>query len=145
MSHVRQQIREAIAAEVTGLTTTGSNVHQSRIWNFEAGDLPCLSVFTNSETSETVSLGETMSRIMQVAVEGYVRQAADTDDTLDTVASEVEVAMASDQTFGGLARASELSGTEIAYSTEGERVVGVVTLTYQVQYYTASNAPDTAL
>ena len=40
MSHVRQQIREAFGTACTGLTTTGSNVFQSRSYPLETADLP---------------------------------------------------------------------------------------------------------
>ena len=37
-NHVRQQIRERIATDLTGLTTTGSKVYQSRVYPAIAGD-----------------------------------------------------------------------------------------------------------
>ena len=51
-NHIRQQIREQFATQITGLTTTGSNVHQSRVYNLETGDLPAIIVYTKSEDSE---------------------------------------------------------------------------------------------
>ena len=52
MAHLRQSIRERIATDVTGLSTTGSNVFQSRVYPVEDGSLPCLLVYTTSEESE---------------------------------------------------------------------------------------------
>ena len=40
MSHARQQIREAVAAAVTGLATTGTNVFVNKITPQEAESLP---------------------------------------------------------------------------------------------------------
>ena len=34
-NHIRQQIRERVGTTLTGLTTTGSNVFQSRVYNLE--------------------------------------------------------------------------------------------------------------
>jgi hypothetical protein len=56
-NHVRQQIRERVATTLTGLTTTGSKVYQSRVYPLAANNLPGLLVFTNSETSEPDQMG----------------------------------------------------------------------------------------
>ena len=34
-NHIRQQIRERVGTTLTGLSTTGSNVFQSRVFNLE--------------------------------------------------------------------------------------------------------------
>jgi len=56
-NHIRQQIREQFATQITGLTTTGSNVYQSRVYNLETGDLPAIIVYTKSEDSEPNNFG----------------------------------------------------------------------------------------
>ena len=53
-NHVRRQIREQVGTVLTGLTTTGSNVYQSRVYPLEDGNLPGLVIYTKSETSEPV-------------------------------------------------------------------------------------------
>ena len=45
-NHKRQQIREAVGTRITSLTTTGSNVFQSRVYPLETGNLPALIVYT---------------------------------------------------------------------------------------------------
>ena len=57
MSHVRQQIRERVATTLTGLTTTGSRVYQSRVYPLGPNNLPGLLVFTSSESSEVDVMG----------------------------------------------------------------------------------------
>ena len=52
MAHVRQQLRERAATTLTGLTTTGSRVYQSRIYPLGAANLPGLLIYTKSEASE---------------------------------------------------------------------------------------------
>ena len=49
MPHIRKQIRDAIATAVTGLTTTGSRVHKSRVNDLAASELPLLAIYTTSE------------------------------------------------------------------------------------------------
>jgi hypothetical protein len=58
--HVRQQIRERIATTITGLTTTGSNVYQSRVYPLDSVSLPALLVYTLSEGSEVDTMGTSL-------------------------------------------------------------------------------------
>jgi len=147
MTHVRQQIRERVGTVVTGLSTTGSNVFQSRVYPLQDTNLPALLVYSTTEDSEADVIGTALStnRIVNIVIEGYVKATTDFDDTVDTICEEVETALANDRTLNGLAKFSQLTGTEINYNGEGETPVGVVTLTYQVQYRTATNAPNVAL
>ena len=52
MAHIRQQIRDRVIADVTGLATTGANVYDSKLYTFTQGELPALAVYTQNETSE---------------------------------------------------------------------------------------------
>ena len=60
MSHVRQQIREQVATTVTGLTTTGSNVFQSRVYPLQDANLPALLVYSINEDSNADVMGSTL-------------------------------------------------------------------------------------
>ena len=143
-NHKRQQIREAVGTRITSLTTTGSNVFQSRVYPLETGNLPALIVYTKNEANELLEMGSqrTLQRNLSLVIEGYAKGTANTDDTVDTIAKEVEVAMASDITFGGLALDSFLETTEIEYNGEGEKPVGIITLTFSINYTSTENAPD---
>ena len=101
MAHLRQSIRERIATDVTGLSTTGSNVFQSRVYPVEDASLPCLLVYTTSEESEvdTMESPRAMKRLLNVIVQGVVGTATNPDATLDTISKEVEVAIAGDVTI----------------------------------------------
>ena len=147
MSHVRQQLRERAATTLTGLTTTGSKVYQSRVYPLGAANLPGLLIYTKSEDSEIVTMSgaRTLLRNLSLVIEGYVKAVSNYDDTVDTIAKEVETAMGNDVTLNGLAKNSYLESTEIEYDGEGEKPVAVVSLTYSVEYMTKENAPQTAV
>ena len=68
--HIRQQIRERIATNVTGLATTGSNVYQSRVYPMASGNLPGLLIYSTSEDSEIDVMGSvgTLNRILNITV-----------------------------------------------------------------------------
>ena len=147
MSHVRQQLRERAATTLTGLSTTGSKVYQSRVYPLGAANLPGLLIYTKSEDSEAVTMSgaRTLLRYLSLVIEGYVKAVSNYDDTVDTIAKEVETAMGNDVTLNGLAKNSYLESTEIEYDGEGEKPVAVVSLTYTVEYMTIENAPQTAV
>ena len=148
MSHVRQQIREAFGTACSGLSTTGTNVFQTRVYPLETGALPGLCIYTTSESISDV-VGEIggaarlVSRALSVRVEGYARASSNLDDTLDTISAEVETAVANSSTIDGLITDMELSSTDVSF-TEGDREIGVITLDFAVVYTTAFNDPQTA-
>lgn len=146
MPHARRQIREAIATAVTGLTTTAARVHQSRVYPLRAADLPCLLIATNSEEVEplTVHAPPLLDRRLTVTVRGVAVATADLDDTLDGIAAEVETVLGN-TTLGGLAKGVLLTSIEVDLDDAIEKPVGIVTLSYRVDYLTAANAPNTAL
>ena len=98
-NHLRRQIRERAATTLTGLTTTGSNVFQSRVYPMESAGLPGLCIYTTDEAIEMQSMGGTrnVSRDLTLIVEGYATDSANVDDTLDQIGKEVEVAMSGGQ------------------------------------------------
>ena len=146
-NHLRRQIRERAATTLTGLTTTGSNVFQSRVYPMESAGLPGLCIYTTEETVEIQSMGGTrnVSRDLTLIVEGYATDSANVDDTLDQIGKEIEVAMSGDITLNDLAQDSYLSSVEITLSGDGSTGIGKITHSYTVVYQNAENAPDAAL
>ena len=146
MAHLRQSIRERVAADVTSLVTTGANVFQSRIFPVEDSKLPCLLVYTTSEDSEVTEMASPrpMTRILNVVVQGVVG-AAQPDDTLDLISKEVEVALAADVSINSLANNSFLSSTEIDFNADGAKPIGTVVLNYSVEYRNLDNNPESAI
>ena len=133
--------------QLTGLTTTGSNVYQSRVYPLENINLPALIIYTKSETSEPIVIGtnRVMSRELSVIVEGYVKATSNFDDTIDTISKEVEAAIAADRTLDGLSKDCYLESTEIEYTGEGEKPLGYVSLTFITNYYVQETNPDVAV
>ena len=146
-NHLRRQIRERAATTLTGLTTTGSNVFQSRVYPMESAGLPGLCIYTTDEAIEIQSMGGTrnVSRDLTLIVEGYATDSANVDDTLDQIGKEIEIAMSGDITLNDLAQDSYLSSVEITLSGDGSTGIGKITHSYTVVYQTAENAPDAAL
>jgi hypothetical protein len=147
MSHIRQQIREQVGTTLTGLTTTGSNVFESRVYPLSDASLPALIIYSKYETSSisTMGTGLGIDRTMTLTIEAYVKANLTFDDTIDTICAEVEVAMGTDPSLNGKVRFSYLESTDIDYDGDGENPIGYATMNYVVEYRTAQNAPSTGI
>lgn len=148
MSHVRQQIREAAATTVTGLAVTGSNVFPSRVYPHDV--VPSLSVYTLTDTvdadqSVLGAVGYKQVRELELVIEARSKLTANVDNQLDDIAADVEIAMQSDVTLGGLCEWLELTDTAIELEAESENPAGLARLTYSVIYRVAANNPQLAI
>lgn len=146
MAHLRNQIRDAVVTRLTGLSTTGSNVFRSRIYPLENNKLPGLCIFTKSEatTFDTLTRPRSISRVLEIGVEAYVKAISNYDNTLDTIAVEVEEAIASDVTFSNLAKDTQVTSFDADFSGDGEQPVAIGRFTVEVIYRTLENDVETA-
>lgn len=136
MTHVRKTIRDDVITELTGLTTTGTNVFDTRIFPLAQTDLPCLVVYTQNETSEYGNL-TSLEREVQLVVRGIARATANVEDTLDLIAEEVETAI----TGGSSAKDLYLSSTATEFENDGDNQFGSIEMIFLVLYHTAANTP----
>jgi len=137
MAHVRQLIRDKIKSLLTGLTTTGSRVYTSRVYNHKA--LPALAIYTHDEQSsddlENVTFGETTQhRLLNIVVEARAKATANLDKTLDTISAEVETALFADTTLGDKCKYFEFNGLEVELSGESDQPVGLMTMRFSALY-----------
>lgn len=146
-NHARHQIRDQVVSTLTGLTTTGARVYPSRVRPLTESNYPCLLVYTTSEAvvDGNGSRPRSLVRQLRLVVEAVCKASADIDDTLDTIAKEVEVALATDPTLGGLAKDCVLAETEIDLVGDGDKPHGIGKLTFSVVYCTKENTPDTPM
>ncbi len=145
MAHARQQIREAVATLVTGLTTTGSNVYQSRVYPVQDSNLPCLMVSTLQDEVMEHYDGTKQVRELVVTISGHVKASTDMDDTLDDIAEQVESALYGDQELSGLAKFGGLMSANIELSGEAESPVGVVEMEFKYIYSINGTTPGTLI
>lgn len=136
MAHARQTIREAAATLLTGLTSTGSRVFQSRI--VPQTTLPCLLVMTDAEEIAPGAFEKQLDRRLTLTVVGVAKAGATIDDNLDTIAAEVETALGSDYRY-------ELTGIDVDFDETLEKPAGRIALTYAYRYFTNAGAPGTVL
>lgn len=160
MAHARQQIRDALATAVTGLTTTATRVYKSRSLPLNATDLPALCVYAREDQVDYAlgRMANTPQRTCEVHVEGYVKVETSAslsggnwqiaseavDNTLDAIAAEVETAVFANAAL--LAKCSMgfyLDRQELRLDTAGDENVGVIDMAFQARYATVEGAPET--
>lgn len=139
MAHVRKQIRDDIVSTLTsGATLATGGVFGTRVFPLDGTRLPCIAVYTSSETSALMAMGaKTLSREASVVVEVYIRISETFDDDADAIAVQVEESIAADTTLGGAAKDAVLTSTEIEFSGDADTPIGVARLTYSVMYVTS--------
>lgn len=144
MSHIRTELRNAVATTLTGLATTGSRVYKSRIYPIESNKLPCLAIYVKSESIEQSTIGaQKKQRNIELVIECAASANSDLDATLDNICDQVEVAMANNKTLNGLALDVLLQSTEMDLNGDGEKPVGIARITYMAMAF--QNLPNSAV
>lgn len=92
-----------------------------------------------------VSMGignRTVQRTLTLQVDNVVKALSGYEDTCDQIAKEVEIALANDNTLGGLCKYIQLRSTATEISGEAEKPIAVSTMLFDVMYLASLNAPD---
>ena len=147
MSHVRQQIRDAVQTLLTNaVTDVDDRVYINRVYNIASTKLPLITVSAGSETSSVVTMSTlTVDRSLEILVDVYADATSLLDDTIDGLCSQVEQLMGADQTLGGLTKECILISTNLNLSGDAETPIGVARLNYRVKYIAAIADVETPL
>jgi hypothetical protein len=146
MPHVRQQIRDRIASDLTtGVPLVANRVYTSRVYPLTEANLPAITVHTGSEASSLMAMGTvTLTRSVSISVDAYVRATNAFDDDVDAICVQIEDALGGDFRLGGIAKDIVLVSTDIDFSGEAEQPVGIARLTFDVRYVTSIEDASTA-
>lgn len=147
MAHVRKSIRDNVKTALTGLTTTGANVYQTRVYPLAEDKLPGIALYTRTEDAEyqTMTVPRIQERTLRIVVEAYVKALVDYDDTLDNIALEVETALYTDLTRGGYAKDTRVVSFDSQFSGDGDQPIAYATMEIEIDYFTDENDAETAL
>lgn len=142
-NHVRQQLREALAALLTGLATTGANVRAHRAYANQT--YPALAIYTAEEEVGEGTVGGLVERRVAVRIEGAARAIEGVvEDVLDTIAKEVEVAINLGLTVGSVFVPMTYQGMTMEMDADGDKPIGVITLNYEAVLCNQRSTPDIA-
>lgn len=149
MAHIREQIRDAVAALLIDLPTTGKRVEIGRARPLANDYEPTLFIFTTDDILRTRSMSKprTERHALTVRIEGRVVQPDAPDDILDKIATEVSAKMASQQRLEAangryLNLDQMLMKTGSKTAAVGDQHEGAVGLEYSFTYAIKENAPE---
>jgi hypothetical protein len=140
-------IRAAAVDMLLGQTDAGARVHRTRSLPVRKTPLPAISIYTLEEsvTPESIDTApRELTRELPLLIEGWVRaeNADNADDVMDELAFQIEAAMHADPYLRDTAAESILDSTVMEVIEDGDRVMGLIVLTYAVTYRTlAPEAP----
>lgn len=149
--HAREQIRDAVVDQLTGLATTNSRVYAGIVRLADAASLPGIWVFTNEDELDEDSeiIGTKEFHNLTLLVEIRAKAVSGVDDVVDDVAEEVQAALYGDPTLGGLIPTAyadiELSSFELELSDDQEKDLALGTLTFIMRYRIDGTAPGTII
>lgn len=147
MAHVRKLLRDNLTTALTGLTTTGSNVYQSRVYPVASNKLPGLLIYSKSESIEysTMGLPRIQERTASFTLEIYVKGVSGYDNSIDQICLEIEEAIYSNITLGGYAADIMIKEFDAEFNGDGDQPVGLATLTVDVLYRVREDNPDISI
>jgi len=144
MAHVRTQLRAAVKAALTGIPGVGPNVACNLGRSVNETELPFLNIRTPGEEAELEDDDGVVFRTVTIEIAIMVRkQAKDGQDQADDIAVEIERRMQSQ--FGVLFRNPEYKGARQEFPEDGAYEFAFFILTYEAEYRTAEDDPETAL
>lgn len=147
MAHARKQIRDQVITALTGLTTTGNRVYASRSYPMDSGQLPGLVIYTNSQSSELVTIGTSplLQHSLEVVIEAYVKDSGSVDDIIDTIIKEIEIAIKDDTILQNMVKWIYPNDIEVTFSGEGEQKIVVAPITFDATFQTREGLPETII
>ena len=148
MTHIRQQVRNAVAAKIQEIPELQNSVFQSRVYELSRGELPAAIIFTeNEEVEETTRQRQIQiqRRLIFVSVYIFARASDNIEDELDRLAGEVEKKSLADGTLGGIAAETSLENTGLFIGGDTDAPTGAAKLTFKVMTLTKAGEPDKAL
>lgn len=141
--HLHKQIRAGTETALTGLTTSGSRVYANRAKAMGDNNLPGLRIMLQDEDASVINLHDPQQQERDLAldVECCAKGTDTLDDVLDQMSKEVEVALAAGITIGSKKLFPTYQGMSLDLQ-QGELVIGVKRLRFNVNYTCFNNTPD---
>lgn len=141
MSHVRTQVRKAIAALLDSIG--GVEVYQNLARKPSADELPVISVRTPLELSSRYSADEQTKRVLNIVVSIMANSREDeAPDLLDDLAVEIENLLDNTNLAGLLFDEPQLTGTDLEVFEEGADKIAFLHLRFSAEYHTAAGNPE---
>lgn len=126
-------------AQLLGRTSAGASVFASRvaplISNGWQNELPAIIVYTMDESGDIFTAApREYLRTVELVVEVHAAATFALDDTLDTIARQVENLLLCDDTLGGTVNDLTYARTRMVIRDEGEELLGGCRIIFSAEY-----------
>ena len=151
MPHIREQVRTAAAALVTGLATTGSRVYVARdlsSYPLQPAELPGLLVEVVDEAVQQTGIGGAGTPLVCEAllrISALAKSVAGAVDTVDDACAEVQAAVMTSGRIGGAVVLGYVGTQGPGIDAGTERPVARAVMTFAVRYVMARSDATVAL
>ncbi|MFK0090964.1 hypothetical protein ACIQUS_27235 [Pseudomonas sp. NPDC090755] len=140
MAHPRELIRKQAVAVLLGATDAGASVYASRvaplISNGWQSELPAIIVYTMDEAGEIFNQApREYRRRVELVVEIHAEGNGALDDTLDTLARQVERLLLMDDTLGGTANDLQYVRSRMVLLDQSAHLTGACRLIFEAEYF----------
>jgi hypothetical protein len=151
MSHVRQQIRDALATILTGQGVWGSNVFKMRSYPLSEGRRAAVCIYTTrAEYQPSVisgmRAGQTYDVTLSAAIELFISSNSETVfDEVDTQSAIIEDAIGAKPDLDGLVKDVSIVGVETDVEADGSVAIGTVSIELAITYRVSPTDAETAI
>ena len=136
MSHIRKQIRDAVAAQLSAL----GGVHVARVHPIREAELPVFLVYTGAERDRGQGFNA-LERAVEIIVElAWLATDTTLDDTLDALLVQVEQALPA--SLGGAITFLLTDIEQPTLTAGGAQPVGRARIRFEAQYRTPIADPE---
>lgn len=140
MAHPRELIRKQAVAVLLGATNAGASVYASRvaplISNGWQSELPAIIVYTMDETAEIFNQApREYRRRVELVVEIHAEGNDALDDTLDTLARQVERLLLMGDTLGDTVNDLQYVRSRMVLLDQSEHLTGACRLIFDAEYF----------
>ena len=147
MAHYLTTVRSAIVSAVTGLTTTGANVFEDEPYPLQATQVPALVISAWSPSVGFAAMDASVIQVdVDVGIECIAKGTSGLQTTLDTIAKEVQVALAAVTSIGS--RAVQIAPVAVErpqFILDTDQPVARRLLLYRIAPLFTSSADPTSL
>ena len=139
MAHPRELIRKQAVAVLMGATNAAASVYASRvaplISNGWQSELPAIIVYTMDESGEIFNQApREYRRRVELVVEIHAEGNEALDDTLDTLARQVENLLLRDDTLGDTVNDLKYVRSRMVLLDQSEHLTGACRLIFEAEY-----------
>lgn len=135
MTHPRKLVRDAFAAQILGLPTTGARVFKYGRRVVSGGDqVPCARVVITGDGRESDALVDTVlpeTRVIRIECEVVARALDEVEDLVDQACAEIEDAIAADTTLGGAVQYCVYQDARVDVDYSAQQATYVVTMNFE--------------